>query len=389
MSKHYPEALCIEPMKINKIPDGKESMFPSICSGGEYFAELKKDGYWYQFEKTEHFNYLFSRNVSVETGELTEKSANVPHIIALLDKLPAGTILVGEVYYPNKKSKDVTPIMGSLYPKALERQQGEYGYLHYYVHDILYYNGVSLMNYGASIRYKILRAVFAANQINCDNYIELATRVDDNIQEFVSEALLNGEEGVVLKKKTAPYSPGKRPAWDTLKIKQTDTCDAICMGFCDPTQYYNGKLDLGINYTGADGKSWLYWILQVSSPFSTLENPQWVDHQRIPYGHQVVVRDLNHRTIAVTKAYYCAWKTSMRVGAYDENGVIKEIGTVSSGLTEALQQAFSERPQDYIGKVAELSGMEKDRSAHTLRHFYFKNFREDKDAKDCLIKEIF
>ena len=40
----------IEPMKINRIPDGKENLFPSICASGEYFAELKKDGYWYMFE---------------------------------------------------------------------------------------------------------------------------------------------------------------------------------------------------------------------------------------------------------------------------------------------------------------------------------------------------
>ena len=38
--------LCIDPMKINKIPEGKEDLFPSICASGEYFAELKKDGYW-------------------------------------------------------------------------------------------------------------------------------------------------------------------------------------------------------------------------------------------------------------------------------------------------------------------------------------------------------
>ena len=41
----------IEPMKINRIPDGKENLFPSICASGEYFAELKKDGYWYMFER--------------------------------------------------------------------------------------------------------------------------------------------------------------------------------------------------------------------------------------------------------------------------------------------------------------------------------------------------
>ena len=132
MNNLYPEALIIEPMKINKIPDGKEHMFPSLCESGEYFAQLKKDGYWYMFEKTENHSYLFSRNKSVETGVLTEKGANVPHIMEILNHLPTGTILIGEIYYPGKRSKDVTPIMGSLPEKAIERQDGEYGYLHYY-----------------------------------------------------------------------------------------------------------------------------------------------------------------------------------------------------------------------------------------------------------------
>ena len=90
--------LCIEPMKINKIPEGKESLFPSICASGQYFAQLKKDGYWYQFEKQEDASYLWSRNVSVSTGMLTEKGANVPHIMEIMNRVPAGTVIIGEIY---------------------------------------------------------------------------------------------------------------------------------------------------------------------------------------------------------------------------------------------------------------------------------------------------
>ena len=68
IEQNYPEAKMIEAMKINKIPTGKESMLSSICASGEYFAQLKKDGYFYEFEKTLHYNYLFSRNKSVTTG---------------------------------------------------------------------------------------------------------------------------------------------------------------------------------------------------------------------------------------------------------------------------------------------------------------------------------
>ena len=45
IDKFAPEAQCIQAMKIWKLPDGKENMFPQVCNSGNYFAELKKDGY--------------------------------------------------------------------------------------------------------------------------------------------------------------------------------------------------------------------------------------------------------------------------------------------------------------------------------------------------------
>ena len=49
LDKYAPEAECIQAMKIWKLPDGKENLFPNACNSGDYFAELKKDGYWYEF----------------------------------------------------------------------------------------------------------------------------------------------------------------------------------------------------------------------------------------------------------------------------------------------------------------------------------------------------
>lgn len=392
----YPEALIIEPMKINKIPEGKEHMFPSLCESGEYFAQLKKDGYWYMYEKTDNHAYLFSRNKSVETGVLTEKSENVPHIMDALAHLPAGTIIIGEIYYPGKRSKDVTPIMGSLPEKAWERQTGEYGYLHYYIHDMIRYKGTDLISYGASVRYELLKRVFELHMLdryvvgdNSEVFIELAERVDENIQEFVAGALEAGEEGAVLKKKTAPYTPGKRPAWDTIKIKKTDTCDAVCMGFSDPTKYYNGKLDVGPNYTGKDSESWPYWVIEEHPWNNKVDLDFIVTERKVPIGKQECVRSPMFTTMPVTKAYYYGWKTSMDVGAYDKDGNLIKIGSVSSGLTESLQCAAGYNPEVFIGKTVKLAGMEKDRKEKTLRHFYFKGFHEDKPASDCLIDEIF
>ena len=385
----YPEAFIIEPMKINKIPKGKEHLLPSLCESGEYFAQVKKDGYWYMYEKTQNYTYLFSRNESVETGTLAEKSANVPHIMAEMDVFPPNTIVIGEVYYPDvkKTSKDITPIMGCLPEKAIERQKGEYGYLYYYVHDIIRFAGVDLTGFGASVRYEVLKSAYEKFNLENSKYIVLAKRFDDNIQELIAEALDSGEEGVVMKKKTAPYTPGKRPVWDTIKIKKTDTCDTVCMGFCDPTKYYNGKLDVKPNYGGADAKEWPYWVIEERLWNSNGELNQIISEEEVPVGTQKCVKSPNFSTVPVTKAYYYGWPTAMEVGAYDDNGKLVKIGRVSSGLTEALQaSAYKGR---YIGKVVELAGMEKNHEDKTLRHFYFKRFRDDKKATDCLIKEIF
>ena len=387
----YSDALIIEPMKINKIPKGKEALLPSLCENGEYFAQLKKDGYWYMYEKTSGGNvYLFSRNESVETGTLAEKSANVPHIMQELDVFPAGTIVIGEVYYPDvkKTSKDITPIMGSLPEKAIERQKGEYGYLHYYVHDCIRFAGVDLTNFGASVRYEVLKAAYEKFGLDNSTYIVLAERIDENIFEFINQALAEGEEGVVMKKKTAPYTPGKRPVWDTIKIKKTDTCDAVCMGFSEPTKYYNGKLDVGPNYTGKDAKEWSYWIIEQRDSIFP-EDSKIVSEKIVPIGQTEIIRSPLFGTMPVTKAYYYGWKTSMDVGAYDDKGKLIKIGSVSSGLTESLQAIAGSAPDTLVGRVVELSGMEKNHEDKTLRHFFFKRFRDDKKAKDCLIKEIF
>ena len=377
----------IEPMRISRIPDGKENLFPGICASGEYFAELKKDGYWYQYEKQEDRPYFWSRNVSKVTGILTEKSACVPHIIKALDCLPPKTVIIGEIYYPGRRSKDVTPIMGGLPETAIERQKGSFGWIHYYMHDIIYYNGINLMHYGAWVRYKILEAVW--NKYNLNKYksfLELAAIVEDNIQEACAEALAMGEEGMVLKKRTAPYTPGKRPAWDTLKIKKTDTCDAVIMGVEPPTVYYDGKLDVQPNYKGKDANEWPYWAIYYRDQDPETLKPVEIKKVRnVPIGKQETIEGINFCTRPITKAAYYGWSTAIRIGAYDETGKLVSIGTVSSGLSDKDKENLS----SYIGQVCELAGMEKDCEAHTLRHFHFVKLREDKNPLECSLKSIF
>lgn len=359
VEKLYPGAggLMLEPQLIHK---GTDSQLKA-CDDGTWFAQLKKDGALYMYVKgLGGENYLFGRTVSKKTGLLTEKSANVTHIIAPLSQLPNGTILLGEIYYPGKTSKDVTSIMGCLPEKAMDRQNGSYGPIHYYIYDCLGFNGTSLLNYDNWTRYQVVKKIFEKYSI-ARNEIELAAAVETDIYPAIGAALAAGEEGMVVKKKTALYEPGKRPM-TMLKAKQVDNIDAVIIGFKDPV----------IEYTGKEIETWQYWIDE------NFMNPK-------PIGFHYGEKD----AIPVTKHYYYGWKNAIEIGAYDSNGQLKSIGTIASGLTDYMREDMSLYPEKYLHKVCEIQCMMKDNKEQTLRHGFFIRIREDKNEKECKISEIF
>ena len=371
VEKLYPGAggLMIEPQLIHK---GTDSQLKA-CDDGTWFAELKKDGALYMFVKGfEGQTYLFGRTISKKTGLLTEKSANVPHIIEALNYVPNGTILLGEIYYPGKTSKDVTSIMGCLPKKAIERQEGEYGYIHYYVYDCLYYNSISLLEVDNWTRYQVTKRIFEKripileweeneNTIKFyRNYIELAEAIEEEIYPAIGKALSKGEEGLVVKKKTGMYEPGKRPQ-TMLKAKQVDYIDAVIIGFKEPTKEYTGK----------EIESWQFW--------------EDVDTNELLIGYYFGILG----KIPVTKHYYYGWKNAIEIGAYDNEGNIHSIGTIASGLDDFMREDMSLHPDNYLGKVVEIQCMMKDNKEKTLRHGFFLQIRYDKPATECLLEDIF
>ena len=380
----YPEANMVLAMRIWQLPDNKKHELSKHCNSGEYFAQEKVDGFWYQFEKTDNYSYLFSRTVSAKDGLLVEKSANVPHLTNFLaDKLPPKTTIIGEIYYPGKTSKDATVVMGCLPDKAIERQQDNP--IHYYLHDIIQYDGVNLMNVKAELRYKILTKIWELHELNNNPYLRLADCITENIEEYIENILANGGEGAVLKQKTAIYHPDKKPAWTGIKVKKHGEADVVCMGFCDATKYYDGKLDLLSNYGGADAHEWPYWVNEEMD----LSTGQILSERKIGTTERMTVQASNFRTVPVTKGYYYNWKTSIEIGAYDENNNLVKIGTVSSGLDDATKEAISENPKLYLNKVIQVGYMEKDFNEKTLRHPTFESWRFDKNANESTLKEIF
>lgn len=365
----YPEAKMYEAQLIYK---GTEQSLKNACSTEDYFGQLKKDGHWYQYENHgEDKSYLFSRTASRVTGLQSEKSANVPHIMTALKDLPKDTILIGEVYFPNGIAKDVTTIMGCLPEKAVSRQLKDMP-IHYYIHDILMYDGIDfvLAETGSWDRYRILQRVWEKHDLGRFGFLELAEVWTDNLYSRIGDALASGEEGMVIKHKNGKYEPGKRPQTN-LKAKKVDFADVVIIGFEEPTQEYYGK----------ELESWQYW------EHFGYDDIEYNGFCKGTYYSDYLENKEHLRP--VTKAYFMGWKNSrIKIGLWKDKKIV-EIGTIHSGIPDEMKRDMSNYPYSYLNKVCSIQMMEVDKAGGTIRHGFFKLIRPDKNSEECRYEDVF
>ena len=373
MSELYSGSYQLEPMKYNGKPS--QTLIDEAFKGnGQWVAQQKYDGALYMLEKidNEHI-YLFARTKSRKTGELVEKSANVPHIIEWAKSLPDDTVLLGEIYVPGGKSNDVTKIMGCTPTNAINRQKGTGygGFIHYYIFDCIRFNGINLCNTGFVARFKKFQDWFYTQDISV--YVEMSHVYTENFEEKLHNILANGGEGMVFKKFDAIYEPGKRPTKTYFKMKQhMDSLDLVCIGLEDPIRKYTGK----------EIETWQYWIER--GEMDQTGACQWIPR----YGYYYKEYQSNpHIYQPVTKPWYYGWKNAMTLGLY-KNGELVEIGRVASGLTDVIREDMANNPDNYIGQVVEVECMSTTKDG-ALRHPVFIRMRDDKTPEDCKYEEIF
>lgn len=362
---NYPQIY--EPMLVGTPPKNWHELLKSE----KIIGTTKIDGAWYQLVKENNQVYLFSRSKSKVTGFYSEKIANVPHLAEwAMENLPNGTHLIGEIYYPGGKSNDATKIMGCLPEKAIERQEGEYGYIHYYIHDIVKYNGedyvINQLDY--SHRYSNL-----CKHIDIETphipQIKVAECYDNtylDLEKILYQQLEAGEEGMVFRTEAGLYLPGKRRPNISFKVKEeTDTIDLIITGLLEPELQYTGK-QIGC---------WPYW--------------------QDSFGNKRMLKPNSARTddlwMPITKSAYYGWTGSFELSAYNKNGELEKVGQVASGLTDEIKEHSANHPEKYIGRVCEVQAMSVDKDNHTLRHPRFIRMRavDDKSPTNCKIEEIF
>lgn len=336
------------PMLVGKAPKNYLDKFKNE----KIIGTVKKDGYWSQLVKDKNEVHLYSRSISKKTGYYNDNIDKVPHIKEWArENLPNGTTLVGEIYYPGGTSKNVTTVLGALPQKAIERQDGECGKLHFYLHDILAYNGEDyVMNEVAySYRYSNL-CRYIDIRTPLIKEVEVAECVDNtylDLAAYAEKVMSDGEEGMVYRTESGLYVPGKRQPQTMFKIKRSvDNVDLTIMSILAPEYAYNGK----------NPDKW---------PFK--------DKDGVP----------------ITKAAYYGWAGGFTLGAFLPDGQTRTVCAVTSGITDDIKKKAGEHPEAFIGGVVEVSCMSADSERKTLRHPYFVRMRPDKDKLECKVDDIF
>ena len=329
-------------------PERKKQEVRDAIFSGEYVGARKMDGAFYKFLKDEDGNMkLLGRSKSV-SGEYLNKIDWVPQLHSFFESLPNGTCLIGEIYFPNNEgSNHVTTIMGCLKDKALARQvSGDK--LHYYIFDVLAYEGKSLLKTNIEDRLENF------GWLNSTKYIEIADYFEGKeLWDVLQIVLADGGEGIVITKKGTCYQPGKRPARQTFKVKKElqETIDVVILGANPPTREYSGK----------EIMTWRLW--EDLRTGEKLEGQLYKD-----YSDGVAIEP-------VTKTYWNGWAGSLIIGMRKDDKIIT-VGSLSGMAEEVLSHW-----EDYKGKVAEISGMQIMETGG-IRHPRFIQWRPDLTARD-------
>ena len=201
---------------------------------GEVGIEPKFDGLRVQihFKRGGEF-YAFTRNLH-----------NISQMFPELEKL--GEHLVGDdvildsegigIDEKTKKILDFQSIMTRRRKHEIESFAKSIP-ANFYVFDILYKNGESLMDKSYVERRKILKeTIKGGSLLKIDE--EITTKDPKIISDFYTQKIKEGMEGIMVKKADSEYIPG-RTGWRWVKMKQleeaegklSDTVDCVVMGF--------------------------------------------------------------------------------------------------------------------------------------------------------------
>ncbi|KKU87101.1 MAG: putative DNA ligase [Microgenomates group bacterium GW2011_GWF2_47_9] len=185
--------------------------------------------------------------VKTFTRNLDENSEMFPELLKIGRQLRAKTLVLdSEAVGYDPKTGKLVPFQMTITRKrkhAVVEAQANVP-LRFFVFDVMYKDGVSLLEEPLYKRREILKSVIKTggegDALVIDESIETANQTE--LREYHKRQLENGLEGVLVKKIDGKYEPG-RQGFNWVKFKEeegtrgklSDTVDAVVMG------YYKGK----------------------------------------------------------------------------------------------------------------------------------------------------
>lgn len=175
----------------------------------DWLFELKWDGF-------RTLAYCDGPHVKLRSKNNQSFNTKFQAIKAVLERLGIDAVLDGEIVVLNEKgAADFNKIMYSI----------NSGTLTYYVFDLIWYNGYSLINVPLIERKKILKSI-----IHSSNIIRFSDHIIEKGKDLYRLAQQHKVEGIVAKYKQGLYYPGGRTTgW--IKIKTAKVIQGVIAGF--------------------------------------------------------------------------------------------------------------------------------------------------------------
>jgi|GEM_PF-1909803 hypothetical protein len=350
----------MKPGKYWKLPKNKKDQIDKYLNHESYIPMVKYDGYWSRIIVEEDGILIQSRGISKVTGKYGEYQEKIPHIVDELKQVPTGTVLLGELHYPDltKTLQDVGTILRCKPPKAVKRQERDDKKLMLSLFDILVFDGVEQLNAPFETRLELLSNVFKYYDTT---YVQLASyRNPGSGEELLGKVWEAGGEGIILLKKDLPYNIGGAKAWHSIKVKrQLEDLEAPVESVIEPEEFYKGsELD-----------SWKYWGFYRNK---TLEmKMEAIGQDDAASKSRNLLKDYTLKPISKFKYY--DWKKGIIV-RYNNNLI-----RITSGVTEEDGQYLTTKEAEKLIESGQLyaifTGMEVTQDS--VRHPRVIRLRDD------------
>jgi bifunctional non-homologous end joining protein LigD len=206
-----------------KVPEAPKSKMPTdlkpmlatlvdeAFTDGEWQFELKLDGY-------RTLAYINEGRVDLRSRNNNSFNKKFAAVYQALSEWKIKAVIDGEIAVLNEQG---VPDFNSI--QLWEKKQQ--GQLVYYAFDLLWVDGLNIMNEPLHVRREILKQLAPESGI-----IRFSDHIDEIGKEFYEIAKKNNLEGIIAKKKDSVYIPDSR-AKTWLKIKTEERHEAIICGY--------------------------------------------------------------------------------------------------------------------------------------------------------------